>query len=159
MKKIALLIYIIVTLLLASANAAYVRAQTNTPSAPSPTVPATSIIMSDYALDVQQGKQSVNNDIEAQNNQKKVIDNESIEAHEETEAVEPVEKIEPKEAVEPQEAVESESEGKKNDKENGSEGLKQESDFSSESSKKSDSENKQTDSEKSGENIENAPIK
>ena len=34
----------------------------------------TPTVMSDYALDVQQGKQSVNNDVEAQNNQKDIAD-------------------------------------------------------------------------------------
>ena len=143
MKKTTLSAFIIVSLFFVSAGIIYVRAQTDTPSTISPTVPAALIIVSDYALDVQQGKQSVNNDVEAQNNQKDVTDNESIEAHEETEAVEPVEKIEPKEAVESQEAIENESEGEKNEGESGSEGLKQESVPSSESSKQSDRENKQ----------------
>ena len=95
MKKTTLSAFVIVALFFVSAGIVYVRAQTDTPSAISPTVPTPSITVSDYALDIQQGKQSVNNDIEAQNNQKDVADNESIEAHEETEAVEPVEKIEP----------------------------------------------------------------
>lgn len=112
MKNKLFVIFFVAVLVLSISHISYAQTQPVTNNVETP-VPTASITVSDYALDVQQGKQSVNNDTEAQNNQKDVIDNESIEAHEEIEAVEPVEKIEPKEAVEPQEAVENESEGEK----------------------------------------------
>ncbi len=134
---------------------AQVQPGTNSTTQNPSTTTTVSTVMSDYALDVQQGKQFVNNDVDVQRNQKDVADNENIQAQEGTEAVEPVEKVEPQEAVEPKE-VENETEGEKSGGDTSSEGSKQESGSNSDAIKQSGSENKQTDSEKSGKNVEGA---
>lgn len=76
----------------------------------SPNPTGSIMVISDYAKDVKEGKNSLLNDTAAQNNQKDVKNNENIEGKEETEMVETVENIEPQEALEPQENIENDSE-------------------------------------------------
>ncbi len=160
-KNLTIFISIASILLLPSIAYAQTHSPANTPVTNTTVsiVPTALTVVSDYALDVQQGKQSVNNDAEAQNNQKEVAENENIEAHEETEAVEPKEEIEPEEAKEPDEAIEpqeTESEKGKSGGESNAEGSKQESDSNSDSNKQSDGENKQKDNDNNGKSVEGA---
>ncbi len=82
------------------------------------TATGSAIVISDYALDIQNGQKDIANDSQAQQNQKDEQDNENVNTQEvDQEGVKGTEskdKIEPKEAVEPKE-VETEGEESKSD--------------------------------------------
>jgi len=103
--KTTLYVSTIILLLVASTTLvsnSKVSAQT---ASPNPTT-----VVSDYALDVQNGEKDTANDIDAQNNQKGAKENENTEGKEEGENTETNEQVEHQEAVEPKE-VENKTEG------------------------------------------------
>lgn len=116
-NKAILLITPAVATLLILFGYSTILAQTPKTSTPSAT-PDTTLVISDYAKDVQDGERETANDVDAQNNQKHTKENEDVEGREEIEDVETHEAIEPEEAVEPKEVeneTENENEGEKSD--------------------------------------------